>query len=117
MTATSASGNVAEMLKTMSSDDPPPKVLSGTPNLQFNEMINAERVEAGVWSSDVSKWEIERWGVEEIFIIQEGRIKLTDSEGTVTELGPGDAFYCNQEWSGTWETLEDMKKFYIILHD
>lgn len=117
MPFTTANGNVTEMLKTMVPDESPTEILSGDPKLHYNELINAKRVEAGVWSSSVGKWEINPWGVEEIFVVQEGRVRLTDSDGNVTELGPGDAFYCDQEWSGTWETLEELKKFYVILHN
>ena len=32
-----------------------------------------------------------------------------------TDLREGDAFHLHRGWAGTWEVVEDMRKFYVIL--
>ena len=108
-------GNVADMLAHMSADDPPKKVVSGNPELSYNELAEKPELYAGVWASTVGSWEIESWSVHEVMVIQSGRVRLTTKDGTVSEFGPGDMVVVPKGWSGVWETLERLEKIYVIV--
>ena len=107
---------LAEMLSSMEPDTPPKKVLSGNPQLFYKELADTDKLNAGVWRSTVGSWEIESWSVNEVMLIQSGHVRLTDSDGNATDLTAGDAMYIAKGWSGRWETLEDVEKFYVIVY-
>ena len=44
----------------------------------------------------------------------EGRVRLTDEHGVAVEYGPGDAFVVPAGFTGTWESLEPVRKRYVI---
>ena len=39
----------------------------------------------------------------------------SNADGAAHDLRTGDAFHLPKGWSGTWEVVEDMRKFYVIL--
>ncbi len=41
-------------------------------------------------------------------------MRLTDSAGKVEEYRAGDAFVIPKGFKGAWETVEAVKKFYVI---
>ena len=51
---------------------------------------------------------------EEVCIILEGRVRLTDLSGNAKEFGAGSTFVLPAGFKGTWETLEPVKKIYVI---
>lgn len=53
--------------------------------------------------------------MEEVCVILAGHLRLTDADGAAHDLRTGDAFHLPKGWSGTWEVVEDMRKFYVIL--
>ncbi len=71
------------------------------------------RFHAGLWTSTVGCWRI-AYTEDEACTILRGRIRLTGDDGTVCEFGAGDAFVIPAGFIGTWETLEDCLKHYVI---
>jgi uncharacterized cupin superfamily protein len=43
-----------------------------------------------------------------------GRVRLTERGGGVEEYGTGDGFVIPAGFEGTWETLEPVRKWYVI---
>jgi uncharacterized cupin superfamily protein len=70
--------------------------------------------EVGVWECTPGSWTIERRADTETVQILSGRARMTDADGTVTELGPGDVLVLPRGWSGRWEILETVRKLYVI---
>lgn len=116
MSNVSQFANVHALFEQMEPDAAPSKILAGDPKTFAAELADAEKLNAGVWSSTVGSWEIESWSVNEVMLIHSGKVRLTGIDGEVTLLGPGDAFFVAKGWQGTWETLEPVKKFYVIVY-
>ena len=68
---------------------------------------------SGFWASKPYKAEV-NYTEDEFCYILEGRVRLTDSAGKVEEYKAGDAFVIPKGFKGAWETVEAVKKFYVI---
>lgn len=68
---------------------------------------------AGIWQSSVGAKTVS-YTEEEVCVILEGRVRLTDLEGKAKEFGAGSTFVLPAGFKGTWETLEAVKKIYVI---
>ncbi|WP_334174700.1 cupin domain-containing protein [Pseudoxanthobacter sp.] len=67
----------------------------------------------GFWVSDVTTLTV-NYTEDEVCVILEGRVRLTAADGTAAEYGPGDSFLIPSGFRGTWETLEPLRKIYVI---
>jgi len=68
---------------------------------------------SGFWASKPYKAEV-NYTEDEFCYILEGRVRLTDSTGKAEEYKAGDAFVIPKGFKGVWETVEAVKKFYVI---
>ena len=93
----------------------PEKVISGDP--QFTTWLVEARDEdtlfTGVWEATPGAWRIsyDEW---EFCSILSGRSRLTDKDGSVRDVGPGDHFVLQPGFEGTWEVLETTRKLFVI---
>jgi len=91
------------------------KVLQGKPNSttahQFTN--NQNNFHCGVWSSDAGKWTL-NYTEDEFCYIIDGEAIITDQNGVKENLTKGDAFVVPAGFSGTWETINSVQKFYAI---
>ena len=77
-----------------------------------------ERPEAGAFAGS---WEAEAHlervdcDYDEMCHLLEGRVRLTDAQGTAREFGPGDSFVVAAGFRGTWENLTPVRKVFFIL--
>ena len=72
-----------------------------------------EQFFAGIWHSSVGAKSV-NYTEEEVCVILEGRVRLTDLAGNAKEFGAGSTFVLPAGFKGTWETLEPVKKIYVI---
>ena len=72
-----------------------------------------EQFFAGIWHSSVGAKSVS-YTEEEVCVILEGRVRLTDLDGNAKEFGAGSTFVLPAGFKGTWETLEAVKKIYVI---
>ncbi len=69
---------------------------------------------SGMYRAGKSRSEItEPYGVDEFMYFLEGGVKLTSSDGTVTEIVAGEAVTIPKEWTGIWET-DGYTKIWVI---
>ncbi len=68
---------------------------------------------SGFWASKPSKGEV-NYTEDEFCYLLEGRVRLTDSAGKTEEYKAGDAFVIPKGFKGVWETVDAVKKFYVI---
>ena len=73
----------------------------------------SEQFFAGIWQSSVGAKNVS-YTEEEVCVILEGRVRLTDLDGNAKEFGAGSTFALPAGFKGTWETLEPVKKIYVI---
>ena len=70
--------------------------------------------DAGMYRSGKVRAEIKTpYGVHEYMHFLEGGVKLTSSDGTVTEVHAGDSVVIPADWTGVWDT-EGYTKIYVI---
>ena len=69
-----------------------------------------EQFFAGIWQSSVGAKTV-HYTEEEVCVILEGRVRLTDLSGNAKEFGAGSIFALPAGFKGTWETLEPVKRF------
>lgn len=107
---------MAQLFAQMTADDPPKNIVSGTPETFYKELVGTGKLNAGVWACTAGAWDVASWSVDEVFIVQEGVIRLTAADGTTHMLRAGDTFFIPKGWQGRWETVEDVKKFYVLIY-
>ena len=93
------------------------KVLEGDPRsvsrMDFGDSVNSDgRLCSGVYGVTPGKFEVDyTWS--ELATVLEGRIRLTDSSGSVSEIGPGESFFVAAGETITWEVLEETRKCFF----
>ena len=91
------------------------KLLQGQPNTttahQFTNSQN--NFHCGVWSSDAGKWTL-NYTEDEFCYIIDGEAMITDRSGHEEKLAKGDTFVVPAGFTGTWETIKTVQKFYAI---
>lgn len=69
---------------------------------------------SGMYRSSKVRFEIdEPYGVDEFMYFLEGGVTLTSSDGTVREIGTGEAVTIPKEWTGVWDT-DGYTKIWVI---
>ncbi|HEX9208243.1 MAG TPA: cupin domain-containing protein [Steroidobacteraceae bacterium] len=67
----------------------------------------------GIWRSSPGAWRVS-YTENELCVLTEGRVRITDDAGNSTTYGPGDCFVMPAGFQGLWEVLEPARKFYAI---
>jgi uncharacterized cupin superfamily protein len=67
----------------------------------------------GLWRSSVGAWRVS-YTENELCVLTEGRIRVSDDSGRSWTFGPGDCFVVPAGFAGLWEVLEPAQKFYAI---
>jgi uncharacterized protein len=83
-----------------------------TSGLRLHE--KGSKPEAGVWACTPGGWAIEDRPNTEVNVILSGRARITNDDGSVIELEPGDLVVLPTGWSGRWDILEPLRKTYAI---
>ena len=68
--------------------------------------------QVGVWECTPGGWVIENRPDSETVRILNGRARLTNADGDSVELQAGDVLVLPKGWSGRWDILETVRKFY-----
>jgi uncharacterized cupin superfamily protein len=72
------------------------------------------RFASGMYRSSKVRFEIdEPYGVDEFMYFLEGSVTLTSADGSVQEIGAGEAVTIPKEWTGTWDT-DGYTKIWVI---
>jgi len=67
----------------------------------------------GIWRSSPGAWRVS-YTENELCVLTEGRVRITDDAGHSWTYGPGDCFVMPAGFRGLWEVLEPAQKFYAI---
>lgn len=104
--------SIADLLARMVPD---PEIPAGLDSEWRYASLGVGALESGVWEATVATWTEDDYPVEEVCVMLSGHLRLTDADGTVHDLREGDAFHLPRGWSGTWDVVADMRKFYVVL--
>ena len=67
----------------------------------------------GIWRSSQGAWRV-AYTENELCVLTEGRVRISDDSGNSWTFGPGDCFVMPAGFNGLWEVLEPARKFYAI---
>jgi uncharacterized cupin superfamily protein len=67
----------------------------------------------GIWRSSIGAWHV-AYTENELCVLTEGRIRVSDDHGRSWTFGAGDCFVIPAGFQGLWEVLEPARKFYAI---
>lgn len=92
----------------------PDKVLAGAPQQTlWHCFTNTDGTfSAGIWQSTPGTHKV-NYSEDEVICILEGKVMMTDTEGNEMRFSEGDMFVISSGFSGTWTTVEDVKKLYV----
>lgn len=97
----------------------PERVLRGNPKRETWNVVDEAvggRVCAGVWRCEPGHWRIEMGADErELFTVLAGRCRVHGDDGSVQEVGPGEALWIPAGFRGSFEVLELLTKTYAIV--
>jgi len=68
---------------------------------------------AGFWASEDFSGAVS-YTEDEFCTLIAGVVKLTDADGNVETYRAGDSFLIPSGFSGSWETIEPVRKFFVI---
>jgi uncharacterized cupin superfamily protein len=71
-----------------------------------------EQIGTGIWECDTGRFTARFANGGEFIQVVRGRMTCTAEDGTVTELGPGDAMTFPPGWTGEWHVHEPLRKLY-----
>ena len=76
----------------------------------------AAPMSAGVWECEVGRWRIVFPPTEqEYFFILSGVARLHGPDGSVTEVGPGQAAVIPPGFEGEFEVVEPVRKHFVVV--
>jgi len=85
---------------------------SGEPVMSGLIFHESDGFQVGVWECTPGGWAIENRPDSETVRILAGRARLTNADGSSVELSVGDVLVLPKGWSGRWDILETVRKFY-----
>lgn len=92
----------------------------GTNTLDVVTLMSSDRkLASGVYKAGEHRAEFpeaEPYGVDEFLYMVEGSMTLTSLDGTVQEIGPGEAVTIPKEWTGVTDT-EGFVQLWVIYSD
>lgn len=71
-----------------------------------------ERIGTGIWECDAGRFRANFAKTGEFIQVISGSMTCTAADGTVTELGPGDAMTFPPGWEGEWHVHAPLRKLY-----
>ena len=86
---------------------------SGDPKMSGRIFYEGNGIQVGVWECTPGGWAIVDRADHETVRIVSGRARLTNADGTSVELTAGDALTLPKGWSGRWDVLATVRKFYV----
>lgn len=94
---------------------PADRLIAGSPEQSVRNLFADATGQffVGFWSSTPGSWRI-RYTESEFCHLLEGRVRLTDSQGSSWLFTAGASFVVPAGFTGTWEVLEPARKLYAI---
>ena len=93
----------------------PEKVITGHPKSTYKVLYTSKTEEftAGIYECTAGKWKVS-YSEDEFCTLIEGRLRMTNDKGETQEFKAPDSFVIPSGFSGTWEPLTNLRKFFVI---
>jgi uncharacterized cupin superfamily protein len=85
----------------------------GEPMMSGRVFYEGNGIQVGLWECTPGGWAIKDRPDHETVQILAGRARLTNADGTSSELTTGDVLTLPKGWSGRWDILETVRKLFI----
>ncbi|MEP1229051.1 MAG: cupin domain-containing protein [Litorimonas sp.] len=107
--------NVDKSHELVRDDIAPAKLISGNGATSLWNAFSdkSEQFHVGHWSSGPCALHVS-YDEDELCVIIEGDVKITDNDGQVSTYGKGDAFVIEAGFKGIWESLTKVTKIYAV---
>lgn len=74
----------------------------------------ATKVRTGLWHGEIGAFRIDSYPDNEVFTLLTGAVDLVSADGSRVEVRPGTGAFVPKGWRGTWHTLEQTTKTFVI---
>ncbi|CAO3447802.1 cupin domain-containing protein [Azospirillum largimobile] len=91
-------------------------ILSGQPQEIHRNLFDGDfgRFKSGVWQCTPGLVAMRDWPYHEFCVLLSGRVIITPEGGMPREYKAGDALVLPMGFTGTWEILETVRKYYAV---
>ncbi|MDR6769833.1 cupin domain-containing protein [Azospirillum sp. BE72] len=91
-------------------------ILSGQPQEIHRNLFDGDfgRFKSGVWQCTPGIVAMKDWPYHEFCVLLSGRVIITPEGGVPREYKAGDALVLPMGFTGTWEILETVRKYYAV---
>ncbi len=96
----------------------PDRLISGNPRRQtWEQFVNhSGELSCGIWLCEAGSWRIQFTdNKDEFFCVIEGLVRLHDDKGVAAEVRAGEAAIIPAGFSGVFEVVEPVRKYYVVL--
>ena len=100
---------------------PPPKAIeAGNPTSKTWKTASftaGRTVSTGIWTSEPGILKVRSYPVDEVFTVLSGKIDVTNEDGSVVQVGPGQSCLLRKGWTGLFHTVEKTRKCFVTAAD
>lgn len=95
---------------------PADRIIEGNPQVEVWDQVTAMegRVRSGVATGTAGTNRSIKGEVCEVVHLLEGLVELTEDGGETQTFRAGDTFVMTPGYVGTWKTIEDMRKIFVV---
>ncbi len=94
----------------------PDRLVKANPKRETYSLYEHPHMDCGIWQCEVGAWRIVfAANKQEFFQIIEGLVRLHDQQGGVVEIGAGQAGIIPPGFEGTFEVVQTVKKYYVVV--
>ena len=95
----------------------PDRLVQGNPQRKTYSLYEHPNMDCGIWHCEVGSWNIQfADNKQEFFQVIEGIVRIHDqATGTYIEVTAGNAGIIPPSFKGSFEVLEAVKKYYVIV--
>lgn len=94
----------------------PDRLVAGNPKRQTQSLYVHPNMDCGIWQCEVGAWNIVfSDNKQEFFNVIEGLVRIHDQAGNYIEVSAGNAGVIPPSFIGTFEVVETVKKYYVVV--
>ena len=95
----------------------PDRLVKGNPERHTYNLYQHPHMACGIWHCEIGAWHIQfAENKQEFFTVIEGWVRLHDTQQqTYIDVKAGDAGIIPPNFIGTFEVIEKVKKYYVIV--
>jgi uncharacterized cupin superfamily protein len=93
------------------------RVVEGNPTFKTweKESLDGGRVRSGIWEATPGAYRSIKGDNWEYCTILSGLVELTEDGGAPIRLAAGDTFVMRPGFTGTWKTIETVRKLWVVV--